>query len=403
MRSLSNAEIWGDENRNGATPTSRFVEIGVMPGRSSFEVEELKKRQRGDAPEKDRIPKRVPREDGWHWTQSEAEKDAEESGAYYGEKWMDEARLRREILEKDRDYAFLVLVAGAANATVEQLLDVPSTDSRVRALIRVLREERRRAPSPPPNLEPQEEEVCVKKEKKKKKEEMNASSRRRAIARAYVDSPAVSEETMASVRPELEEEARFLGLESGDVGRTLMGITSATVSEWMKRERPELYERYARASASHRPDDATAIKRRYLMEVAREADGPSSIAVGANAGAALHPPPYRPRRAWLELPEHSGVVRMKPDVVAAINNAHGFVRQFVSRDDRLERDPEVLQRDPQLRGDFATLVTLKMFSAGYLFPKAYTRRDQLRYMKVQEMNVVNRLKRTLADDDRCPF
>lgn len=99
--------------------------IGVKRGESSFEVDDLKRKRRLE---------KVPREDGREWP-----KDFEGEGGYYEEPWRDEAEENRRILEKDPNYQFLILVAGASNVVVEQLYeegDIQAVFRRGQALLR---------------------------------------------------------------------------------------------------------------------------------------------------------------------------------------------------------------------------------------------------------------------------
>ncbi len=104
--------------------------IGIKRGKSSFDIDELKKQRK-----REKNPKKIPREDGRDWP----DPFGEEEGGYYEEKWRTEEEARREILESHPDYQFITLVAGSANTTVEQLFeegDILSIFRREQALMR---------------------------------------------------------------------------------------------------------------------------------------------------------------------------------------------------------------------------------------------------------------------------
>ena len=84
--------------------------IGVKRGQKSFRIRELE--------EEETLPQRIPREDGRLWSPEEIGE-----GGYFEEDWRNEEELRKKIIEKDPNYQFLVLVAGATNAKVEQLYE----------------------------------------------------------------------------------------------------------------------------------------------------------------------------------------------------------------------------------------------------------------------------------------
>jgi hypothetical protein len=104
--------------------------IGVKSGETSFDVDELRARQR------DEKRRRILPEDG-EWV----EEDASDPGTRFGPQWREEELCRRKILEADPNYQFLELVAGAVNDRVERLYD---EDSVGEALRRRLKEQQAR-------------------------------------------------------------------------------------------------------------------------------------------------------------------------------------------------------------------------------------------------------------------
>jgi hypothetical protein len=100
--------------------------------------------------------------------------------------------------------------------------------------------------------------------------------------------------------------------------------------------------------------------------------------------------PYRHRRRWVEAPEHSGVVRLKPIVVQAIDEAFGVVQRWTGYGSRV--DVEFMQHDAEIRGDFARLVAIKMAFAAMRFPKQYLQLGLRTAAKQDEADVVARLR-----------
>jgi hypothetical protein len=80
---------------------------------------------------------------------------------------------------------------------------------------------------------------------------------------------------------------------------------------------------------------------------------------------------YEHRRAYVERPENSGRVRLKPIVVKAISMASDYVRQYVPWAKGID-DLEFLQHDPVSRSTFAELVGVCIAKSTARFPKTYT-------------------------------
>ena len=100
--------------------------------------------------------------------------------------------------------------------------------------------------------------------------------------------------------------------------------------------------------------------------------------------------PYRHRRQWVEAPEHSGIIRIKPIVVSGIDDAFKMVQRWTSYGKKV--GVEFMQHDSQIRGDFARLVSIKMSYQIMRFPKQYLQLG-LRKISIQdEYDVVQRLK-----------
>lgn len=135
VRELTNSELLESARdpfsdieppRKRAKPSFADVDlIGLERGASSFKVPPLYERRKG----------RLPREDGKEWPEDMEEGD---EGGYFEAEWRTEEEFRREALEKNPDYQFLRLVAGASNTVVEQLYeegDISAAFRRERALI----------------------------------------------------------------------------------------------------------------------------------------------------------------------------------------------------------------------------------------------------------------------------
>lgn len=100
--------------------------------------------------------------------------------------------------------------------------------------------------------------------------------------------------------------------------------------------------------------------------------------------------PYRHRRQWVEMPEHSGVVRVKPVVVSAIDAAFTLVARLAVYGSRV--DVQFMQHDEQIRGDFAKLVAIEMSLAVMRFPKQYLQLGLRQYAAVDKQSIVQRLR-----------
>ena len=99
--------------------------------------------------------------------------------------------------------------------------------------------------------------------------------------------------------------------------------------------------------------------------------------------------PYRHRGEWVNAPEHSGIVRLKPIVVAGIDDAYGLLKRQTSY--ASNTGLEFLQHDEEIRGDFALLVAIKMSFAAMRFPRQYLQLGMRSFSKDDEIEVANRL------------
>ena len=102
-------------------------------------------------------------------------------------------------------------------------------------------------------------------------------------------------------------------------------------------------------------------------------------------------PPYRHRRRWVELPENSGIVRMKPIVVTAISQAFNWVKQFTPYGKMV--DENFMQRDEAINTDFANLVALQMNVPLTIFPVTYRSPTIQDTVTLQKRNVGTRLQK----------
>ncbi len=105
--------------------------------------------------------------------------------------------------------------------------------------------------------------------------------------------------------------------------------------------------------------------------------------------------PYHHRRGWVEQPEHSGVVRMRPIVVQSIGAAWGRVQRLAPNIAEVV-DIEFAQHDPQMRVDFAELVSVEMAIVAQRFPKQYIQLGQRAHTMVDMLNVMNRFRRNYS-------
>lgn len=105
--------------------------------------------------------------------------------------------------------------------------------------------------------------------------------------------------------------------------------------------------------------------------------------------------PYHHRRGWVEQPEHSGVVRMRPIVVQSIGAAWSRVQRLAPNIAEVV-DIEFAQHDPQMRVDFAELVSVEMAIVAQRFPKQYIQLGQRAHTMVDMLNVMNRFRRNYS-------
>ncbi len=99
--------------------------------------------------------------------------------------------------------------------------------------------------------------------------------------------------------------------------------------------------------------------------------------------------PYRHRRQWVEAPEHSGIVRIKPIVVQAIDRAFKWVQRETAYGTTI--DVDFMQYDTEIRGDFATLVAIEMSIAVMRFPKQYLQLGLRAFSQKDRYDTVQRL------------
>ena len=102
--------------------------------------------------------------------------------------------------------------------------------------------------------------------------------------------------------------------------------------------------------------------------------------------------PYEHRRGWVEQPEHSGVVRMESIVMKGIGSAWSRLKRLAPKVTDIV-DIEFVQRDPQMREDFAELVAIEMSFVAQRFPKQYIQLGQRAHNMTDLINVINRFKR----------
>ncbi len=100
--------------------------------------------------------------------------------------------------------------------------------------------------------------------------------------------------------------------------------------------------------------------------------------------------PYRHRRQWVERPEHSGIVRIKPIVVTAIDDAFKMIQLWTEYGKKV--NVEFMQYDEEIRTDFAKLVAIKMSFSIMRFPKQYLSTTLRTFAKQDQYDIVNRLK-----------
>ncbi|KKL07579.1 hypothetical protein LCGC14_2584610, partial [marine sediment metagenome] len=114
--------------------------------------------------------------------------------------------------------------------------------------------------------------------------------------------------------------------------------------------------------------------------------------------------PYRHRRQWVERPEHSGIVRIKPIVVTAIDDAFKMIQLWTEYGKKV--NVEFMQYDEEIRTDFAKLVAIKMSFSIMRFPKQYLSTTLRTFSKQDEYDIVNRFKNSykiIIDQEKSTF
>ena len=116
-----------------------------------------------------------------------------------------------------------------------------------------------------------------------------------------------------------------------------------------------------------------------------------SILSGVPQTQPVAEPPYQHRRGWVEEPANSGIVSLKPIVVAAIDESWGQIRRQASHIAQgVSNNIEILQHHPDLRGDFAELVAVNMSLYAQRFPTRYVQLGQRVHTRVDQINILNR-------------
>jgi hypothetical protein len=122
--------------------------------------------------------------------------------------------------------------------------------------------------------------------------------------------------------------------------------------------------------------------------------------------------PYRQRRGWIEAPEHSGVVKIIPPVVAAISKAYRdlctlvdgstnsdggtFSRSGYGGGARLKYSSvpvEQLQRLPEIYDLFAELVAVHVTRSSLRSNNQYYPRDARRQNELDRLNIIQKFKK----------
>jgi hypothetical protein len=115
-------------------------------------------------------------------------------------------------------------------------------------------------------------------------------------------------------------------------------------------------------------------------------------------------PPYQHRRGWVERPEHSGEVKLKPIVASAIEDAWGTLQRAAPHIvAAVGGDVEVLQHHPDLRNNFAELVAVHMSLVAQRFPTRYVQLGQRTHNQIDLLNVVNRFRAYEVQPGYRPF
>ena len=125
----------------------------------------------------------------------------------------------------------------------------------------------------------------------------------------------------------------------------------------------------------------------------------NSIRAGIPQVAPTVMPPYQHRRGWVEQPENSGVVKLKPIVSSAIAAANNDIRVHVPHIfQSLRGDLEMLQHLDETFADFANLVSIHMAQAAFRFPRQYTQLGTRAFNALDHYNVIERFKTNIRID-----
>jgi hypothetical protein len=102
------------------------------------------------------------------------------------------------------------------------------------------------------------------------------------------------------------------------------------------------------------------------------------------------PQPYKHRRDWIELPQHSGIAKVKSIFTSALGNATNQVKQRT--DFGRDFPDELLQFDETIRDEFSLLVAIHIALISLRMPKQYLQLGLKQYTVIDQVSSVNRLK-----------
>jgi hypothetical protein len=136
-------------------------------------------------------------------------------------------------------------------------------------------------------------------------------------------------------------------------------------------------------------DEAAAVVRADLVALG---DRMRRMARGEPVRRSVPEAPYRHRPGWVERPENRGVVRLSAIAVAGLAAAWDIVKAHTPFGDMPGVDAEFMQRNQDVRTDFAQLVALKLAVPAQIFPRQYRSNELANLIAVREQNVVERLR-----------
>ncbi len=131
-------------------------------------------------------------------------------------------------------------------------------------------------------------------------------------------------------------------------------------------------------------------QRNYRIYLERSEERLNKLSTGEIQFQDIPQPAYRHRRGWVQSPENSGIVKLKPIVVSSIEQAFVFIKTKINWTSKIEL--EELQQNDDIRSSFALLVALEMAKIVLRFPKQYLQLKLREFTLKDKIDAVDVLK-----------